>query len=98
MTVREMLSRIDSRELTEWQAYAELEPFGEWRGDLRAGIVASTIANVNRKKDSKPFKASDFMPEFGKQKDAPVKKQSVSEMKEILLNIAKVQNSKERRK
>ena len=48
MTVAELLSRTTSRELSEWMVYYELEPFGEERADLRAGIVASTVANVNR--------------------------------------------------
>lgn len=47
-------------------AYYNLEPFGEERGDLRSGIVASTIANANRdtRKQRKPFKPEDFMPKF----------------------------------
>lgn len=59
-----MLARMSSRELTEWMAYATLEPFGAERGDLRAGIVASTIANVNRDPKSRPepFAPQDFMP------------------------------------
>ena len=68
MTVSELLSRISSRELTEWQAYYGLEPFGEDRADLRAGIVASTVANVYRKSGTQPYKAQDFMPKFGKEK------------------------------
>ncbi|MFA5161866.1 MAG: DUF4035 domain-containing protein [Elusimicrobiales bacterium] len=68
MTVSELLSRVSSRELTEWQTYYELEPFGEDRADLRAGIVASTVANVSRKSGTKPYKAQDFMPKFGKEK------------------------------
>ena len=59
-----MLSEISSRQFAEWMAYAQLEPFGEERDDLRMGIVASTIANVNRGKDKKPYKPSDFMPSF----------------------------------
>jgi len=66
MTVSELLSRISSRELTEWRAYYGLEPFGEDRADLRAGIVASTMANVFRKSGAKPYKAQDFMPRFEK--------------------------------
>lgn len=66
MTVSELLSRISSRELTEWRAYYGLEPFGEDRADLRAGIVASTMANVFRKSGTKPYKAQDFMPRFEK--------------------------------
>ena len=68
MTVQELLGRVDSRELTEWMAFYQIEPFGAERGDLQAGIVASTVANVHRdpKKKREPFKPADFMPEFGK--------------------------------
>ena len=55
MTVRELLARIDSKELSEWMAYYELNPFGTVRDDLQAGIIASTIANVNRGKNDKSF-------------------------------------------
>ncbi|MFA5162089.1 MAG: DUF4035 domain-containing protein [Elusimicrobiales bacterium] len=65
MTVGELLGRISSRELTEWQAYYGIEPFGEERADLRAGIIAATGANVFRGKGIKPYKPQDFMPKFG---------------------------------
>lgn len=68
MTVGELLSRISSRELTEWRAYCALEPFGEERADLRAGIVASTMANVFRRSGTKPYKAQEFMPKFAKER------------------------------
>lgn len=61
MTISELRLRMTSRELTDWRAYYHLEPFGEERADLRSGIVASTIANVNRGKDVKPFSPADFM-------------------------------------
>lgn len=66
MTVSELLTRISSHELTEWIAYAEIDPFGEWRSDLRAGIVASTVANTARdpKRRHKAYAAADFMPTF----------------------------------
>ena len=66
MTVRELLARIDSKELSEWMAYYEVNPFGSVRDDLQAGIVASTIANVNRGKNDKSFTPSDFMPYMDK--------------------------------
>ena len=52
-------------------AFAGIEPFGEERADVRAGIIASVIANVNRdaKKRSQPFAPSDFMP-FREKADA----------------------------
>jgi hypothetical protein len=66
MTVAELLACISSRELSEWRAYARLNPFGEERGDLQAGIVAATVANTARdpKRRPRPFRARDFMPEF----------------------------------
>lgn len=59
-----MLAEISSVQFAEWMAYSLLEPWGEGRDDLRAGIVASTVANANRGKNAKPFKPQDFMPEF----------------------------------
>jgi hypothetical protein len=63
MTVRELLGKLDSRELTEWMAYDGLDPIGQERDDLRAGIVASTVANCHSVKAK--FKPSDFVPKFG---------------------------------
>jgi hypothetical protein len=57
-----MLAQITSKQLTEWMAFYQIEPFGEERDDLRSGIVASVIANVNRGKNRKPFKPEEFMP------------------------------------
>lgn len=50
---------------TSWQAYYTLEPFGQERADLRAGIVASTMANALRGKRTRAYKPKDFMPMFG---------------------------------
>lgn len=83
MTVRELLTRIDSRELTEWAAFFGLEPWGTEVEDWRAGMVASTIANTNRdpKKQKKPFEPKDFMP---KREQEPEKEQTPEEQKRIL--------------
>jgi len=48
--------------LSEWMCFYCLEPFGDVRGDLQAGIVAATIANANSGKGSKTFQPADFMP------------------------------------
>lgn len=70
MTVGELLGRISSQELTEWMAYSQVEPWGEDRADLRAGIVAATVANAQRDKKRKhsPYKAKDFIPQFGRRR------------------------------
>ena len=62
MTVRELLQRIDSRELTEWIAYDTVEPIGAVRTDLAAGIISSTVANCHRGKNTQAFTPMDFMP------------------------------------
>jgi hypothetical protein len=66
---------MSSKEFSEWMAYAQLEPFGEERADLRMAILASLIANANRdpKKKSSPYEVSDFMPKF--EKEEPISKE-----------------------
>ena len=57
-----MLESMTPDQMVEWMVYESLEPFGDVRADLRAGIVASTIANVHRDpKRTRAFKPSDFM-------------------------------------
>ncbi|WP_330478677.1 hypothetical protein OG301_26730 [Streptomyces platensis] len=71
MTVRELLARTTSRELTEWQAFERVTgPLDlRLRGDIAVGIVAATIANSNgAKKKAKP---SDFMPVWFKRRKTP---------------------------
>ena len=48
--------------MAEWIAYDRIDPWDENRADLRAGIIASVIANVNRGKKTKAFTPRDFMP------------------------------------
>ena len=43
-------------------AYYSIEPFGEHAAFWRAGQIAATIANVNRSKRTRAYKAEDFMP------------------------------------
>lgn len=57
---------MSSEELSMWMAYEVLEPFGEVRSDIRAGIIASTIANSTRGKTQKAFAPEDFMIKFDK--------------------------------
>ena len=70
-----MLKRISSREITEWMAFGQLEPFGAEAGYLGHAITASTVANVNRAKGKKAYEVADFMPTLGRKEP-----QSVAEM------------------
>lgn len=73
MTRRRLINEITGEELAYWIAFYEVNPFGPERGDLQAGIIASTIANVNSKKT---YKANDFMPDF----DRKPKQQTMEDM------------------
>lgn len=67
MPVGELLSRISSRELSEWLIYFSQEgPTGDERADWRAAMIASTIANVHRdpKRKREPYTIEDFMGKF----------------------------------
>lgn len=44
-----------------WAEYCR-NPWGELRLDTGFGIVAATLANVNRSKNTAAFKPTDFMP------------------------------------
>jgi uncharacterized protein DUF4035 len=64
MSVKRCQQEIDSREFSAWLAYWQLEPWGEGRADLRAGIITSTMANIHRGRDTEAFTPRDFMPTF----------------------------------
>ena len=75
MTVRQLLETMDAHELAEWMAYDKLEPFGEVRADIRAAIIAHTIASVWTKH---PPELEAFLPFVEK----PT--QTFAEMKSVL--------------
>ncbi len=79
---RELLSRLSSKEVTDWQAFSAIEPFGEEREDIRAAMVACTVANALRSSKSPPCKIKDFMLNF-----EPPKQQSKQDMKAILMGV-----------
>lgn len=74
MGVAECQRRIDSAEFVEWLAYSRLEPFGEERDDLRAAMIACTVANSMRSR-KRAYKVDDFMFDFDK---PPQSKQNVA--------------------
>jgi len=85
MSVRQAQEEISSPEFSEWRAYDELDPFGEGRADLRAGIIAATMANLwSSGKQKVPY---DFMPDFDKT-EAESEQQSVEDMQARLMILA----------
>lgn len=64
MTVGELLTRMSSRELSEWQQFYAVEPFGEERSDIRSAISAAAIVTSLRGLGGvkRPVKPEAFMP------------------------------------
>lgn len=59
MTLSEMEARMGSGEFMDWVAYYNAEPFGAWRDNLHAGIVASAVWRAVG--GNKSIKATDFI-------------------------------------
>jgi len=70
--VRELLTTVDSDELTHWQAYAELEPFGGLAADWRAGLVAAAVLNVHRAPGSQALLPHDLVPRLASPPPPPL--------------------------
>lgn len=56
-------------------AWDHICPFGDERGDMQAGIIASVIVNALSKQGLKAVKASDFILKFKTSKPMTVKEQ-----------------------
>jgi hypothetical protein len=89
MTVRELLSKLGSDEISEWMAFYQLEPFGDFRADYRSALVTSTFANAHRQKDSPPFKPEDFMPFIEKVSTASDGKVNAMRLRAMFSHIVK---------
>lgn len=64
-----MLEEMPWRVFVRWQQYNEVEPFGEDRADLRAAIIAWTMATVmTDKKHRRKLTLESFMPTFKQRK------------------------------
>ena len=60
-----MLAKIPSWKLTEWMAYARLEPFGPERMEMMIAQFMALFYNANRDtKKGEPAKAEQFMLSF----------------------------------
>lgn len=44
--MRELGLRMDSAELSEWEAFYGIDPFGDQRDDARSAMLASIVARV----------------------------------------------------
>jgi hypothetical protein len=87
MTVGEMLARMSAWEFQEWLVFYKLDPFGELRQDMRAGLCISPLLNTVREGlgNAQVSRPTDFIWEFDRK---PPKTQPVNEMKMLCKAIA----------
>jgi hypothetical protein len=85
---------IPARIIGQWEAYYQIDPWGDERADLRNGILASTMVNCNpfRKKSARSAKPTDFMPFREKVK------QTWQQIKGIFQALAGSKNNADNRK
>lgn len=67
--------------MTEWIAFAKIEPFGGDADYLGSAIVAQTVANVNRDKSQRAYKVQEFLPKFD---DKPQSEDSMLQFAEMM--------------
>lgn len=91
-TVDELLDRVSSRELSEWQAFDACEPIGCWRMDYNFAMLCALFANANRKKGTQPFKTIDFMP-FLPDNDPTGEDKALAMFQAMAANAAKAKGS-----
>ena len=94
MTVAKAQREISSAEFAEWIAYDRIDPFGEERADLRAAIIAATVANAFRGKNGKTFMPVDFMPLVAREGS---REQTPTEMKNQLKTAFGVRHGHDRK-
>ena len=61
---------MSAEEYGLWMAQFAAEPWGEDRMDVGMGIIASTMANINRRQGAQPYTVSDFAPYLRSQDEA----------------------------
>ena len=95
---------LTSRQISEWEAYDKIDPIGKWRDDYQFAQLESLLVNIithlfHDPKKGKPVDTTplDFMVDWtGEGKYSEPKKQSVEQMKQVMMDIATNQNKRVR--
>ena len=89
-----MLDRIPEEVFQEWLAYFRLDPWDEYRGDLRTGILAS-IADADRVRAQNVSAPLNYMPySRGAKKKRQPPAAEVKRKKEFLESFAEKWNKR----
>lgn len=95
---------MSATEWAYWRALDNIEPIGQIRGDLQAGMICAMIYNANRGKGKAAKKPADFMPiqemqrRRGKEINPGEPTQTVAEMKTAWLTFVAMHNAAIERK
>lgn len=60
----QMLSSLSAKQFIEWEAYAALEPFDEYRQDIRVAQIVTMLANLHRDPKRAPYSIKEFVLDF----------------------------------
>lgn len=79
-----MLAEIPWTVFQEWLEYMHLEPFGEYRNDVRVALPITQLANVlGRRKGRPAFKVKQFLPDWTPRE--PPKKRTPDQLLEKMI-------------
>lgn len=95
VNVDAMLRRITAKQFRQWEVYNELEPFGEFRDDVRAAQITAMIFNMAvAVKDRKPL--TEFLLPWDKvlEQEAAPKRQTPEQQLQIARCIVMAFNAK----
>lgn len=93
------MDQLTSAQASEWEAFDKIDPIGKWRDEYSFAVLDSLIVNIvsrlYAKKGHTPKEVlpTEFMPNWSGEKRI-AKRQSVEDMKQALLSIAKSVNKK----
>jgi len=59
-SIREV-EALGASELEEWMLFWKMDPWGSYRDNIHAGLIAATLANIHRSKNSRAITHEDFM-------------------------------------
>jgi hypothetical protein len=92
------LEQLTARQIAEWEAYHELEPFGDWKHDFELSYLLSVMTNLflgaYGKKSARLTKPEDFLIKWGDAAKEDMKQQTPEDMKQFMLSFMKAHNAK----
>lgn len=87
-----MLRRMGAKLFNEWRAFEELEPFEDIRQDWRMAQLVAKLANLHRNLEAhpEPYPISDFLLNYGNEKEEARPKTEEEKKQEILEEAARI--------